>query len=70
MSVANPAAQKKASGRKDAITRLDRAVLGKARAVATHRGVKVPALLAEILTGPIDRAYGAMLRELDSPGSE
>jgi hypothetical protein len=69
MSVAAPK-QGKASIRRDALTRIDRAVLGKARAVATHRGMKLSTLLAEILSGPIDRAYASMLRELDGPASE
>jgi hypothetical protein len=63
MSVATK--RRESVSRMDALTRIDRAVLGKAKAVATHRGVKLGKLLAEILSGPVDRAYANMLRELD-----
>lgn len=45
--------------------KVDRAVVGKAKMVATHRGVSVAELLSEAARPTIDKAYAAMLRELE-----
>jgi hypothetical protein len=55
----------KTSERDDSTVRIDRTVLGKAKLVATHRGVSVAELLSEVVRVPVDRAYAAMLRELE-----
>ncbi len=54
------------TGRDEVTVKLDRIVAGKAKAVATHRGITVGELLTEITKAPVDRAYAQMLRELES----
>ena len=61
-----PAGRPKKSERNDISVKLDRAVVGKAKMVATHRGVSVAELLSEAVRPVIDRAYAAMLRELEA----
>ena len=51
--------------RDDITVKINRAIVGKARAVATHKGVTLAELLSDVLQVPIDRAYAAMLRELE-----
>lgn len=46
--------------------KLDRALVGKAKLIATHRGIAAAELLSELLRVPIDRAYAQMLRELEA----
>jgi hypothetical protein len=60
----------KTSDRDDSTARLDRTMLGKAKLIATHRGVPVAALLSELLEGPLDKAYAQMLRELEGKGGK
>lgn len=60
----------KESERDDVTVKLDRKLVGKAKLVATHRGVSVAELLSGLLEGPVDRAYGQMLRELDPDRGE
>lgn len=55
------------SERNDQSVKVDRSVVGKAKAVATHRGITVAELISEMLRAPIDKAYAQMLRELDAP---
>jgi hypothetical protein len=57
--------QGKRSDRDDVAVKLDRAIVGKARMIATHQGISVAELLSDILKVPVDRAYAHMLRELD-----
>ncbi len=64
-TMARPKGRPKTSERDDATTRLDRALIGKAKAVATHRGISTGELLSELVRGPLDKAYAAMLRELE-----
>jgi hypothetical protein len=52
------------SERNDVSVKLDRTLVGKARLVATHRGVTMAELLSEIIRGPLDRYYGQMVKEL------
>jgi hypothetical protein len=59
----------KRSERDDASVKIARALASKAKLVAAHRGIPAAELLSEMLESPIDRAYAAMLRELDTRGS-
>jgi len=56
----------KKSERDDVAVKLDRAVVGKARMIATHKGISVAELLSDMVRPSVDKAYGQMLRELDS----
>ena len=56
----------KRSERDDVTVKLDRTIVGKAKLVATHKGVSVAELLSEVVRGPLDKAYAAMLRELEA----
>jgi hypothetical protein len=51
--------------RDDVTVKLDRTLVGKAKLVATHRGVPVAELLSELARAPLDRAYAQMLRDLE-----
>ena len=55
----------KQSERDDVSVKIDRTLVGKARLVATHRGVTMAELLSDIIKGPLDRYYVQMIRELD-----
>ncbi|HEU5116498.1 MAG TPA: hypothetical protein VFT74_07470 [Isosphaeraceae bacterium] len=55
----------KRSERDDIAVKIDRAIVGKARLIATHRGISVAELLSDMLVTPVDRAYAQMLRELE-----
>lgn len=55
----------KRSDRDDITVKVDRTTIGKAKLVATHRGIPVAELLTELLRKPIDQAYVAMLRDLE-----
>jgi hypothetical protein len=62
--------KKKSRGRpktdRDEVTvKLSRALAGKAKAVALHRGITVGEFLGETFGAGIDRAYAQMLRELE-----
>jgi len=63
---ARPGSGRPKGERDDVSAKIDRAVLGKARLVATHRGESLAELLTEILRGPVDKLYGQMLRELNA----
>jgi hypothetical protein len=60
--------QGKRSDRDDIAVKLDRALVSKARLIAAHRGLVggVAELLSELASGPVDKAYAQMLRELES----
>ncbi len=60
------AGRPKSSVRDDASVKVDRAIVGRAKLIATHRGVALAELLSESLRAPIDKAYGQMLRELNA----
>lgn len=55
--------------RDDVSTKISRSIMGKAKLIAAHRGTTAAELLSEMLEAPIDRAYAAMLRELDTKGA-
>lgn len=55
----------KRSERDDVTVKVDRAVVGMAKAVATSRGIPLAELLSELLEGPVGRAYATMLRDLE-----
>jgi ribosomal protein L7/L12 len=54
------------SERDDVTVKLDRAIVGKAKAIALHRGITVAELLSDAAKPVIDKAYAAMLRELEA----
>jgi hypothetical protein len=56
---------KKKSQRNDVVVKVDRAIVGKAKMIATHRGISVAEMLTDAARPAIDRAYAQMLRELD-----
>lgn len=51
--------------RDDVTVKLDRAIVGKAKMVATHKGVTLAEMLTEMLRGQVDKSYAQMLRELE-----
>jgi hypothetical protein len=55
----------KRSERDDVTVKVDRTTVGKAKLIATHRGVSVAELLSDLLRAPIDKAYAQMLRDLE-----
>jgi hypothetical protein len=55
----------KRSERDDVTVKVDRTLVGKAKLIATHRGISVAELLTEMLLAPVDRAYAQMLRDLE-----
>ena len=57
--------QGKEIGRDDVAVKIARAIVGKARLIAAHRGTSVADLLSEMLHAPVDKAYAQMLRELE-----
>lgn len=65
-AVAKPKGRPKRSDRDDVAVKVGRTIVGKAKLVATHRGVSVAELLTDLLAAPVDRAYVAMVRELES----
>ncbi len=58
------------SERDDVAVKIDRAVVGKAKMIATHRGISVAELLSDLASPGVDKAYAQMLRELDSRAGE
>jgi hypothetical protein len=56
------------SGRDDTTAKLDRALVGMAKLIATRRGIPVAELLSDLLRGPLEREYAKMLRELEEGG--
>lgn len=58
------------SDRDDVSVKIDRAIVGKARLIATHEGIAggVAELLSELLRAPIDRRYAKMLHDLEASG--
>jgi hypothetical protein len=55
----------KTSERDDTTVKIDRAIVGKAKLIAAHKGVSVAELFSDMLRKPVDQAYIAMLRELE-----
>jgi hypothetical protein len=56
----------KKSERDDVAVKVDRAIVGKAKMIATHRGISVAELLSDAAKPIIDKAYAQMLRELEA----
>jgi hypothetical protein len=52
-------------GRNDVTVKMDRALADRVRLVATFRKVSVAELLGELISEPLSRAYGTMLRALE-----
>jgi hypothetical protein len=63
--VAKPKGRPRRSERDDVAVKIDRTVVGKAKLIATHKGIPLAELLTELLTAPVDRAYMAMVRDLE-----
>jgi hypothetical protein len=63
-----PKGRPKRSERNDVSVKVDRTLVGKAKLIATHRGIPLAELLTELLGAPVDRAYAQMLRELEARG--
>jgi hypothetical protein len=61
-----PKGRPKTSERDDVTVKIDRALVGMAKLIATRQGTTVAELLSEMLKAPLDRAYGQMLRELEA----
>jgi hypothetical protein len=66
--MAKPKGRPRRSERDDVTVKIDRALVGKAKLIATHRGIPVAELLSDLVKGPLDKTYGAMLRELEGKG--
>lgn len=64
-SMAKGRGRPKTSERDDATVKMDRTLLGKAKLIATHKGIPVAQLLSELLQAPVDKAYAQMLRDLE-----
>jgi hypothetical protein len=66
MVKAKPKGRPKRSERDDVTVKIDRALVGKAKLIATHQGVPVAELLSDLVKGPLDKTYAMMLRELEA----
>lgn len=64
--MARPKGRPKRSERDDVTVKIDRAIVGMAKAIATSRGITLAELLSESLEGPISKSYAQMLRDLDA----
>lgn len=63
--MAKPKGRPKRSERDDVTVKINRALVGKAKLVATHWGMTVAELLSGLLQGPVDKVYSEMLQELE-----
>ena len=70
LTMARPKGRPKKSERDDTTVRLDRAIVAKAKLVAIWLGLEggVAELLSDLVRGPVDRAYGKMLRDIGPEG--
>lgn len=55
----------KRSERDDVPVRVDRPLVSMAKAIATRRGTSAAEVISDLLKEPLERAYAAMLRELE-----
>jgi hypothetical protein len=55
----------KRSDRDDVAVKMDRTIVGRAKYVANYRGISVAELLSDLVRGPLDKAYGQMMREIE-----
>jgi hypothetical protein len=63
-----PKGRPKRSERDDVAVKVDRRLVSRAKVVAGHRGIAVAELISELLESPLDKAYAAMVKELDAKG--
>lgn len=56
------------SERDDVTVKVDRAIVGMAKAIATSRGIALAELLSELLEAPVSKSYAQMLRDLEAKG--
>ncbi len=63
--MAKPKGRPKRSEREDVTVKIDRVLAGRAKHVASYRGIPLAELLTELVESPLDRAYAAMLRDLE-----
>jgi hypothetical protein len=54
----------KTSDRADLSVKIDKRIVGKAKLIATHRGVSLAEFLSSLLSLPVDQAYAEMLKDL------
>ncbi len=54
--------------RDDVSTRIDRRIVGMARAIAAARGLTIAEYLSDLLAEKVGKDYAAMLRELEKGG--
>jgi hypothetical protein len=66
IEMARPKGRPKSSIRNDMTVKVDRAIGGKLKLVATHRGISLAELISDLLRSPTDRVYAQMLRELEA----
>ena len=58
----------KRTERNDSAVKIDRGIASMAKAIATHEGSTVAAVLSDAARPAIERRYAAMLRKLESGG--
>lgn len=64
-SVAKAKGRPKRSERDDVTVKLDRTIVGRAKTLATYRGVSVAELLSEALRVPLSKMWSDMIRDTD-----
>ncbi len=69
-TMARPKGRPRKSERDDITVRIDRTIVAKAKLIATGLGLRggVAELLSDLVRGPVDRAYGKMLRDIGPDG--
>ncbi len=70
VTMAKAKGRPKTSERDDGTVRLDRTLIGRVKMVANYQGVPVAEMLSELVRGPLDKAYGQMLRGLEEKGGK
>ena len=63
--VAKSKGRPKQSARADTTVKIDRTLVGRAKTIATYRGVSVAELLSEALRAPLTKMWGDMIRDVD-----
>jgi hypothetical protein len=60
----------KRSERDDVPVKVDRAIVNKAKMIATARGLSLAEYVSELLRGPVDRDFAKEMRRLETDGGE
>lgn len=58
----------KRSERDDITVKVDRTIVGRARTLASYRGVSVAELISEALRAPLSKMWNEMVRESEKEG--